>query len=77
MPIYSLDISKVLTDGEVEWTKEPEPLTFGRPKERLLYSMVAGRGELIIFGGFFKDPNGMACRVSNDVFILKTIRRNY
>ncbi|CAL8111450.1 unnamed protein product [Orchesella dallaii] len=77
MPLYSMDISKVLTDKTVTWSKEPQPLKFQRPNERLLYTMVTGRAEIILYGGFFKQPNGRQCQVSNDVFILKTVHRSY
>jgi len=77
MPMYSLDILKVLTDNCVSWTKESSPRKFRRPNERLLYSMVVGRAEIILFGGFYKEHNVSKCRVSNDVFVLKTVHKSY
>jgi len=67
----------VLNCNEVWWYKEPESKSLQRPNERLLYSMVTGRAEVILFGGFYKEPNVSRCRVSNDVFILKPTHKNY
>jgi hypothetical protein len=79
MPLYSLDISKVLVDGTVEWTRDPVkqmPKSI-RPNERLLYTAVPGRCEIILFGGFYKDPNANHCRVSSDIYFIGTPQKTY
>ncbi|KAG8197516.1 hypothetical protein JTE90_007254 [Oedothorax gibbosus] len=55
MSMYVLDISTAL-DGYVTWKtlKNQSPTA---PEEIILYSLVLGKGELIMFGGIQKDLN--------------------
>lgn len=55
LSIFVLDITNVLCD---ECTASWIPLKHNNqsgPDERILYSLVPGRGELIVFGGIRKD----------------------
>ena len=56
MALSVLDISKALSDHVVTWLP-PSPLPPGSevPQECILYSLVRGRTELIMFGGLMKD----------------------
>ncbi|KAF4518011.1 hypothetical protein B566_EDAN009244 [Ephemera danica] len=55
MTMFVMDISEVLTHGRVAWLPlKPTPPSLG-PEETILYSLVAGVGELIMFGGIEKD----------------------
>jgi len=67
----------VLSEKSAMWVKEKNELGLKRPNERLLYTMVQGRADILLFGGFYKEPNGVRCRVSNDVFILKGLHKSY
>lgn len=56
MALYVLDTSRAVSDHVVTWLP-PSPLPPGSdaPQESILYSLVAGRTELIMFGGLRKD----------------------
>lgn len=56
MCIYVLDIGEATEKRSVSWVPFPteSPLSFG-PEEMILFSLVLGRGELIMFGGIQKD----------------------
>uniref|UniRef100_T1JLR5 F-box domain-containing protein n=1 Tax=Strigamia maritima TaxID=126957 RepID=T1JLR5_STRMM len=78
MTLYVVDISQVLNDYGVTWLP-PRGQSQG-PEDTSLYTLVIGRGELIMFGGIHKDP-GMAVAgngnsnvpesVSNSVHFLR------
>ncbi|XP_046677022.1 F-box only protein 42 [Homalodisca vitripennis] len=54
MAMFVMDISTVLTDHCVRWLpiKSVAP---GGPEHTILYSLVSGQGEIIMFGGIQKD----------------------
>lgn len=55
LSIYVLDISNVLSDDcDASWIPLKQNDHSG-PDERILYSLVVGRGELIVFGGIRKE----------------------
>ncbi|XP_076321536.1 F-box only protein 42-like isoform X2 [Tachypleus tridentatus] len=56
MCIYVLDIGEATEKRSVSWVPFPteSPMSFG-PEEMILFSLVLGRGELIMFGGIQKD----------------------
>ncbi|XP_046421538.1 F-box only protein 42 [Neodiprion fabricii] len=55
LAIYVLDISKILSEECIaSWIPLKQNGQAG-PDERILYSMVLGRGELIVFGGIRKE----------------------
>ncbi|KAL2750713.1 F-box only protein 42 isoform X1 [Vespula maculifrons] len=59
LSIFILDISKVLCDEcSASWVPLKEIDQSG-PDERILYSLVMGRGELIVFGGIRKEQTTM------------------
>lgn len=52
--IYVLDISQVLTHSYATWLP-PKNINIG-PEETILYTLVEGKSELIMFGGIQKEP---------------------
>lgn len=55
LTMYIADLSQVLADGTISWLPQHcQDVTRG-PEEAILYSLVEGRGELIMFGGIHKD----------------------
>lgn len=59
LSIFVLDITNVLCD---ECTASWIPLKYNNqmgPDERILYSLVAGRGELIVFGGIRREETSL------------------
>jgi len=78
MALSVLDISRAVSDHVVTWLP-PSPLLPGPevPQESILYSLVKGRTELVLFGGLKKDISlGGSLRdlsqstVSNSLYIL-------
>ena len=60
--LYVLDVSLAMTNGLVRWIKPPNDFPQNSLKnieQKMLYTLVAGRGELILFGGIRKDPRGV------------------
>ena len=55
MSMFVLDISKAISDNSVEWLQFFSNNSLETPEVAILYSLVAGRGELIMFGGLQKD----------------------
>ena len=78
MSTFILDISRCLSHGEVEWLEQGPASRIQAPTESILYSLVLGRTELIMFGGLQKDVSIGAGRgagqtsdtVSNDLYFL-------
>lgn len=70
--IYVLDISHALDEKPyVTWLpiKNDGMMVSGGPEETILYSLVEGKSELIMFGGIQQDPSSLACttNLSNQV----------
>ena len=55
MSMFVLDISKAISDNSVEWLQFFSNNSLETPEVAILYSLVEGRGELIMFGGLQKD----------------------
>eukprot|EP00092_Neocalanus_flemingeri_P014613 GFUD01015764.1.p1 GENE.GFUD01015764.1~~GFUD01015764.1.p1 ORF type:complete len:698 (+),score=94.25 GFUD01015764.1:142-2235(+) len=55
MTTYILDISNCKTEHYVTWLPLPPGSSIRAPQESILYSLVLGRTELIMFGGLQKD----------------------
>lgn len=81
MSLCLLDIKDALTEKSVRWIPPNESTTYGRgsPEEAVLYSIVHGRGELVVFGGVQKfiatqsttnSPGGPNI-VSNAVYFIQ------
>lgn len=56
MQMFALDISKVIVENTAQWLPKNHYSSEG-PEEVILYSLVAGRTEIIMFGGIQKDKN--------------------
>ncbi len=56
MQLFALDISKVVEQNSAQWLQRNHYTSQG-PEEVILYSLVAGRAELVMFGGIQKDKN--------------------
>ena len=76
MYIYCLDLSGVTATKTVSWLPLTKYGIENAPEETLFYSLVQGRGELIMFGGIQTDVNNMrrpmqsSNVVSNAVYFL-------
>ena len=78
--MYVLDISKALSEEHtVEWLPFRSNASLTAPEETILYTLVSGRSELIMFGGIQKDVSTIASgrnatsdkeTVFNDVYFL-------
>ena len=55
MSMFVLDISKAISDNSVEWLQFFSNNYLETPEVAILYSLVTGRGELIMFGRLQKD----------------------
>lgn len=68
LSIFVLDITKVLDDYSASWIPLKQD-NYSGPDERILYSLVAGKGELIVFGGIRKQQMTMHwSRVNDEVY---------
>ncbi|KAK6177457.1 hypothetical protein SNE40_015553 [Patella caerulea] len=79
MYMHVLDISHVIETGSASWKPYKEIVTPDTPEETVFFSLVHGRGELIMFGGIEKDINSMqrgmeikSLSVSNSVSIISS-----
>jgi len=76
MYIHCLDLNNVTTTRAVTWLPLTKYGVENAPEETLFYSLVLGRGELIMFGGIQTDVNNMrrpiqsSNVVSNAVYFL-------
>ena len=59
LAMYVLDIRKAISHAEVEWVTFKANNPVAAPDESILYSLVEGRGELIMFGGIQKDMSAI------------------
>lgn len=58
MMVHTLDVSRAISEHVVTWRPVVEQGGFG-PEETIFYSVVEGRGELVVFGGMHTDLSGM------------------
>jgi len=80
LAMYVLDISRAIADEPVvEWLPFKSNASLAAPEETILYTLVSGRSELIMFGGIQKDvstitsgrnPSSENDTVFNDVYFL-------
>ncbi|XP_013385258.1 F-box only protein 42 [Lingula anatina] len=77
MQLHVLDVSTAITEGCVTWQPIRENFMEDAPEETIFYSLVAGRGELVMFGGIKTELNSMQRDrgsithvVSNDIRII-------
>lgn len=81
LSIFVLDITNVLSDDcSASWIPSKQNDRSG-PDERILYSLVVGRGELIVFGGIRKElttlqghPEVNDSVVYNDLYFINPPR---
>lgn len=80
--MYVLDVSHVLDENPyISWMplKNDGVSTHG-PDETMLYTLVGGKSELIMFGGIQKDANQLSCtsdmssQVTNSVHFITSPR---
>ncbi|CAG9864308.1 unnamed protein product [Phyllotreta striolata] len=66
--VYVLDISRVLEDPPVAVWLQPKNLKNG-PEETILYTLVKGKSELVMFGGIQKDAHliGLSKNLSSQI----------
>lgn len=71
MVLCVMDISKVLEEEcSVRWLNlNPDTVTTG-PEETILYSLVSGRGELIMFGGIHREAISLMTHSQNNTASL-------
>ncbi|XP_064611419.1 F-box only protein 42-like [Liolophura sinensis] len=77
MFVHVLDLSRVVCHGEATWQQTNERILCHAPEETVFYSLAAGRGELLMFGGIQKDLSSMQIGadidshvVSNDLYVI-------
>lgn len=75
MAMFVLDITHVLSeDCYVMWLAPKEShLPCGAPEEMILYTLVAGKGELIMFGGIQKDATSIANQAQQSSHASNTV----
>lgn len=73
--VYVLDISRVLENPPVATWQPPKNLKNG-PEETILYTLVKGKSELVMFGGIQKDANSigfsknLSSQISNSLHFI-------
>lgn len=72
MAMFVMDISNVLTENTVSWLPL-KAVPDGSPEDTILYSLVAGNGELIMFGGIQKDATSITQQAQSSVNISNTV----
>lgn len=72
MAMFVMDISNVLIDNTVSWLPL-KAVPDGSPEDTILYSLVAGNGELIMFGGIQKDATSITQQAQSSVNISNTV----
>ena len=59
MFLHALDISRAISDEEVRWHAVGADFSGVPPEEKIFYSLIHARGELVMFGGIKTDVNTM------------------
>lgn len=82
MAVHVCDLSQVLEkEPVITWQDPPANLGCfeGAPENVIMYSLVVGTGELIMFGGLVKEPNSQevedVSKVSNGLHFLSVPKR--
>lgn len=70
--LYVLDIAQVLNEKPVAAWLPPKNLKNG-PEETILYTLVEGKSELIMFGGIQKDANSVGWSMNLSSQISNTL----
>ncbi|KAK7081534.1 F-box only protein 42, partial [Halocaridina rubra] len=77
---HLLDISQIISHRRAKWWPGNSSASIGIPPQPLLlYSLVLGRGHLIMFGGIHQDPSGGQGQetVSNAVTFISSPSNSY
>lgn len=81
MVLHVLDISHVLESKTVSWQELKFDNMEGAPEETLFYSLVEGRGEILMFGGIERDIQSLqrgygikSHTVNSTLHILKPVQ---
>ena len=61
-----MSCSKAISDHEVEWLQFWAKESINSPEVAILYSLVEGRGELIMFGGIRRQDKPPSDNPDND-----------
>lgn len=73
--MYLLDISQVVDDEpSVSWVKPRAGVQPDGPEETLLYTLVQGKGELIMFGGVRKGEKEFDTFIYNHILMTGTTK---
>lgn len=82
MLLHVLDVSMVLQTKSVSWQKLNFNNITGAPEETIFYSLVEGRGELLMFGGIERDIHSLkmdygfkAHTVNNSLHVLSPLQQ--
>jgi F-box protein 42 len=59
MCVYVLDLTEAIETGRVAWLPVKGADLAGAPDEAIFYSLVEGRGELMMFGGIRGDARSL------------------
>lgn len=75
MTMFVLDITHVLSDDcYTEWLPQKTcKLLNGEPEEKILYTLIAGKGELIMFGGIQKDATSITSQAQLSSSVTNTV----
>jgi F-box protein 42 len=75
MTMFVLDISHVLSDDcYTEWLPQKTSKALnGEPEEKILYTLIAGKGELIMFGGIQKDATSITSQAQLSSSVKNTV----
>lgn len=73
LSLYTIDISQMITEKKVKYI--PQGRHVPGPNELMLYTLIKGNSELIMFGGIHKDNVPVNCpHISDTVYILTSKR---
>lgn len=73
LSIFALDITNVLSDDcNASWIPLKQNDRSG-PDERILYSLVVGRGELIVFGGIREEHTALGHTETDDFVVYNDL----
>lgn len=75
MTMFVLDITHVLSDDcYTEWLPQKNSKSLnGEPEEKILYTLIAGKGELIMFGGIQKDATSITSQAQLSSSVTNTV----
>lgn len=82
MAVHVLDISRVVNHASATWLNVSFENVDGAPDETVFYTLVEGRGEILMFGGIEKDihalqrgPGIKSQSVNNTLFVLSPVQQ--